>query len=243
ENRHRLFEQRFFNNNSFGNFVWKEDYIKDSGEGTDSIKCQVTDLPIREGRKNKKTIPSDDGFLTVDEQAAAEYLIGDNVIDNNTVIPVKDYLNINVSKISHIDTYKENNDNSIKILINHDINDLKEKINKKKDVFRNTYYLEAANYCSRYNDAHMDVMSFEHIAENNEGAEFLTLIKGDIDNLGLIMAYGLTRDKNDDKKEEEKDLSAISRTTTLSNHLKYFFSFFLNGFLKDWEDKLHKEVI
>src|SRR5690606_4608727 len=122
ENRHRLFEQRFFNNNSFGNFVWKEDYIKDSGEGTDSIKCQVTDLPIREGRKNKKTIPSDDGFLTVDEQAAAEYLIGDNVIDNNTVIPVKDYLNINVSKISHIDTYKENNDNSIKILINPDIN-------------------------------------------------------------------------------------------------------------------------
>lgn len=43
------------------------------------------------------------------------------------------------------------------------------------------------------------------------------------------MAYGLTEDVN--------DLTAISRTTTLSNHLKYYFSFFLNGFLEDWEKK------
>src|SRR5690606_5674442 len=77
----------------------------------------------------------------------------------------------------------------------------------------------------------------------NKGAEFLTLIKGDIDNLGLIMAYGLTRFKSNEENENEKDFTAISRTTTLSNHLKYFFSFFLNGFLKDWELKLQKYIV
>src|SRR5690606_26822112 len=113
--------------------------------------------------------------------------------------------------------------------------------NRKKDVFRDTYYLEVANYCSRDNVG--DIMDFKEIADNNKGAEFLTLIKGDIDNLGLIMAYGLTRFKSNEENENEKDFTAISRTTTLSNHLKYFFSFFLNGFLKDWELKLQKYIV
>jgi CRISPR-associated protein Csm1 len=81
-------------------------------------------------------------------------------------------------------------------------------------------------------------MPFKDMAEQNDGAEFLALIKGDIDNLGLIMAYGLERDKKEIKNgDDERELTAISRTTTLSNHLKYFFSFFLNGFLAEWEQK------
>src|SRR5690606_26085108 len=194
-----------------------------------------------EGRKDNKTIPTDDGFLSVNVQVAAEYLIGHNVVANNTVVPIKNSLYVEVSGISHIDEYTGKNDNSIKILINPDIKDLKEKINRKKDVFRDTYYLEVANYCSRDNVG--DIMDFKEIADNNKGAEFLTLIKGDIDNLGLIMAYGLTRFKSNEENENEKDFTAISRTTTLSNHLKYFFSFFLNGFLKDWELKLQKYIV
>jgi CRISPR/Cas system-associated protein Cas10 (large subunit of type III CRISPR-Cas system) len=71
------------------------------------------------------------------------------------------------------------------------------------------------------------------MTKENQGAEYLTLIKGDIDNLGLIMAYGL--------KDDNNDLTSISRTTTLSNHLKYYFSFFLNGFLKDWDNEIEND--
>jgi len=118
------------------------------------------------------------------------------------------------------------------LLLNPTLGVLLKKENYSKDVFRNTHYIEVANYCSKVNQ---DVMPFEEMAEENDGAKFLSLIKGDIDNLGLIMAFGLSRDKSEIKSEdEEKDLTAISRTTTLSNHLKYFFSFFLNGFLSDW---------
>ncbi len=68
-------------------------------------------------------------------------------------------------------------------------------------------------------------MTFGKLAKQGEDVNYLTMIKGDIDNLGLLMALGLDRDKN--------SLSAISRTTTMSNHLKYFFSFYLNEFLRE----------
>jgi len=91
---------------------------------------------------------------------------------------------------------------------------------------KNTRLLEVANFVSR--DEKNSTMDFEKMSGNNLGAEYLTLIKGDIDNLGLIMAYGLDRDRADG----ENNYAGISRITTLSNNLKYFFSFFLNGFMK-----------
>ncbi len=145
-----------------------------------------------------------------------------------------DGLSLNPKDIMTIKEFKkeEKYKNRIKILLNPTFTEQLKKENIGKDVFRKTLYLEVANYCSREKN---DIMPFEKIAKQKEGAQFLTLIKGDIDNLGLIMAYGLTDDKD--------DLTAISRTTTLSNHLKYYFSFFLNGFLKDWESKASENKV
>jgi CRISPR-associated protein Csm1 len=245
ENRYKLFSERLFTPNiDYEKYIWKEDYIKDDGSGSDSIKCAVTDKPIRKGRLDNKTIKTDDGFLKVDEQVAAEYKIGDQITKNDFIILIdeENLLKIYPDEMTHVDKYSGKADNRIKLLLNPTFDKLKEKKNKYKNFFNNFYYLEAANYCSEYfdeNESKLTVMPFEVMAEQNDGAKFLSLIKGDIDNLGLIMAYGLDRDKkvNDKNDKEEKDLTGISRTTTLSNHLKYFFSFFLNGFLADWETK------
>lgn len=70
-------------------------------------------------------------------------------------------------------------------------------------------------------------MPFDKMEEQNQGAKLLTMIKGDIDNLGLLMATGLYSDG--------KDYTGFSRTTSLSYHLRYFFSTFFNNFLKEWE--------
>jgi CRISPR-associated protein Csm1 len=79
-------------------------------------------------------------------------------------------------------------------------------------------------------------MDFEEMEKFNSGAKFMTLIKGDVDNLGLIMSSGLVGNRDNGKiNQKDNDLTGVSRTTTLSNHLKYFFSFSLNGFLANWE--------
>jgi len=247
ENRYNLFNERLFSEKGieYKNYIWEEKYIENDGSGTDSIKCRVTDKPIRDSRKDEIKIPTDDGLeiLTVDKQVAIEYTIGEKIIGNNIIAIVnEDGLSIDPKNIVKIKDFKENesNKNKTKLLLNPTLGVLLKKENYSKDVFRNTHYVEVANYCSKINQ---DVMPFEDMAEENDGAKFLSLIKGDIDNLGLIMAYGLSREKNEIKSEdEEKDLTAISRTTTLSNHLKYFFSFFLNGFLADWENKKQKGI-
>ncbi len=247
ENRYNLFSERLFIQEklNYKNYVWEEKFIEDDGTGTDSIKCRVTDKPIRKDRRDEIKIPSDEGleFLTVDRQVAIEYTIEKKIIGNNVIaILNEDELSIDPENIIKIRDYKENesNKNRHKLLLNPTLEVLLKKENYNKDVFRNTHYVEVANYCSKVNK---DVMPFEDMAEENDGAKFLSLIKGDIDNLGLIMAYGLSRDEIEIKSEdEEKDLTAISRTTTLSNHLKYFFSFFLNGFLKNWESENQKEI-
>lgn len=233
QNRYSLFSNRLFNNleNIKGNYIWEEEYIDDDGSGTDSIKCKVTDKPLRTDRKDFIDIPSNDGVerLQVDEQVAIEYHIGSKIVGNDLIAVLKeDELSIDPENIFNVKDYKngEKFKNRIKILLNPTFKEQLKKENLGKDVFSNTYYLEVANYCSKISS---DVMPFEDMAKKNEGAKFLSLIKGDIDNLGLIMAYGLNSDTD--------DLTGISRTTTLSNHLKYFFSFFLNGFLKNWEEQ------
>ncbi|MDY0082877.1 MAG: type III-A CRISPR-associated protein Cas10/Csm1 [Ignavibacteriaceae bacterium] len=237
QNRHRLFYNRLFDNekNLKENYIWGEKYIDEDGSGTDSVKCNVTDKPIREGRKDSKTIPTEDGFLTVDEQVAIEYKIGSKIVGNDLIAVLDENgLSVNPENIMNIKKYNDENKykNRIKILLNPTFTEQLKKENLGKDVFRNTYYLEVANYCSRVND---DIMPFEEMVKEIDAAKFLSLIKGDIDNLGLIMAYGLTSDQD--------DLTAISRTTTLSNHLKYYFSFFLNGFLEDWEKQANENKV
>ncbi len=244
ENRYNLFSEKLFIKEGieYNNYIWEEKYIENDGSGTDSIKCKVTDKPIKDGRRDEIKIPSDEGleFLTVDKQVAIEYKIGDKIVGNNLIIMIEnDELTIDPENINKIKEFKydEKNKYKTKLLLNPTFTELLKESKYDKSIFYNTHYLEVANYCSASEKE--NIMSFEDMSEENNGAKYLSLIKGDIDNLGLIMAYGLSRDVT---KTQEKDLTAISRTTTLSNHLKYFFSFFLNGFLKNWESNNQKHL-
>lgn len=237
ENRHNSFNGILFPKCKveIGNFVWQDKYIKDDGSGSDSVKCRVTDKPIKSNRKDSIEIHSENGTekITVDRQVAIEYGIGSKIVGNDLVVILNDDgLSIDPENIKGIKDFKKDDKlkGRMKVLLNPTFTEQLKKENLGKDIFKNTHYLEVANYCSKGESD--DIMPFEDMVKENNGAKFLSLIKGDIDNLGLIMAYGLTDDKD--------DLTGISRTTTLSNHLKYYFSFFLNGFLANWE-KQNKE--
>lgn len=244
-NKTRQFKNRLFNSDGKlkpQQFILNHKYIEPIEGDTNNIKCKVTDKPIRINRVGE--IKDGDEKLLVDKQVKLEYEIGDEITDSNLFL-ILDDKKLNISKVYTIKNIPPNNSQQ-KILINPVLDDLLKPENVKKGFLKNTLFLEVANYCSEYFDEKEKrkvVMPFDIMVEQNDGAKYLSLIKGDIDNLGLIMAYGLAREKSDIKNEdEEKDLTAISRTTTLSNHLKYFFSFFLNGFLKKWELDKQKEI-
>lgn len=240
ENRYKLFDEKLFPNNKITNkeYVWSDEYIKGDGNGSDSIKCKVTEKPIRSDRMDMIKIPSDNGYdeLLVDKQVRIEYEIGSRITGNDLIAILNDDgLSIDPENIIPINKYKtdEKLKNKTKIFLNPTFSTLLKEQNLGKDVYRNTHYLEAANFCSKGEQD--EIMPFNEMVECKNGAKFLTLIKGDIDNLGLIMAYGLS--------DDEDDLTGISRTTTLSNHLKYYYSFFLNGFLKEWELKSEENKV
>ena len=226
QNRNRQFYTKLFDYEKFNEkeFILSSNYIKN--EDSNKVKCAVTDLPIRNGRK--ETIEGEQ----VDKQVKNEYKIGSLAPKNNVVIELsKDFSE--VEKVMPLSEFKKSDSN--KILLNPDLDELLKKENLNKDVLRNAQIIEVANYATRADDNGYMVMDFEKMEEKNNGAQILTLIKGDVDNLGLIMSTGLV--------DDEEDITAISRTTTLSNHLKYFFSFSLNGFLEDWEiGKIDKAV-
>ena len=205
-------------------------YIKTNEEGnTNKIKDAITGLPIR--KEYEKPLPNSDNNDFVDKQVFNEIKIGTDAPQSNVVILFdKDYST--VKNVLTIKKYKHER-GDFRILLNPDLDELIKKDNVKKDILRNTQIIEVANYAT-WNEQENHVMDFEDIEDKNNGAKYLTLIKGDVDNLGLIMSSGLVDDKD--------DYTAISRTTTLSNHLKYFFSFSLNGFLRDWnEGKIKSE--
>lgn len=220
--RNNLFSgQLNLNNLAESNYVLDVRYVEGSDAG-DSIKCRISEKPIKEGRK--ETIHAIDPYdepLTVDKQIKLEYDIGHGVTDDNHVIEIaSDNLTITANYDFGTETTQAEPN---KILLNPDLDGLLSEPESKLPLLKNTHFIEAASYVSRYGDG--NVMDFEDLSKENEGAKLLTLIKGDIDNLGLLMAYGLSDDAN--------DFTGISRTTTLSNHLKYFFGFFMNGFLKE----------
>lgn len=235
KNKNHQFRNRFINEDKINhsNLILAEDYIESAAGDSNSIKCKVTDKPIRLGKDDYYTIP---GVQPVEKQIALEYLIGHKVREGTLFLELERENKLKITKVYDIDDAPKKSDEH-KILVNPSLDELLEFQNKKKDLLRNTLFLEVANYVSSQKEDGIDMaIDFETMSGHNDGAKYLTLIKGDIDNLGLIMAYGLVRDKEEIKnKDEEKDLTAISRTTTLSNHLKYFFSFFLNGSLADWE--------
>jgi CRISPR-associated protein Csm1 len=215
-NRFKLFKDTL-NPSLAENYVLNFEYIKSNGEESDNIKCKVTDKPIKIKRDRKIDIGDEE--IKVDKTVKTEYDIGHQIVESNLVLEMGEN-SFEVLRCEEFKDYiKNGNENAVKVLINPDLIELlksKDHIN----LFRNMRFFEVANYTSGINN----VMSFEDMSKEQEGAKYLSLIKGDIDNLGMIMAYGLSNDY--------KDLTGISRTTTLSNHLKYYFSFFMNGFLK-----------
>ncbi len=230
--RHKPFESVLFEYSDFdeNDFILWNKYIEPTDiRDSNNIKCAVTGLPIRKGYD--RTLDDSDDKLLVDRQVKNEYLIGKKVPYSNVIVELTEDFS-EVIKVSTINDFAPNNNRNNKIIINPSLDELLKPDNLKKDILRNSLIIEVANYTS--NDKNSTVMDFEEMETHNKGAEILTLIKGDVDNLGLIMSYGLVgnAEANDEKKN---DLTGLSRTTTLSNHLKYFFSFSLNGFLRDWE--------
>jgi CRISPR-associated protein Csm1 len=231
--KNNIFKNNLFNSESFSEnkFIISKNFIDDSE--SDNVKCAVTEKPIFENDSKKiKAFDVDENDIVVNSQAYKEYQVGSKILRNNVVIEFEeDNLNLKEDSIYHVSDFEKTEINySRKILLNPDIDGILDIIKGKRDIIKklkNCSFVDVANYCSLTESG--GIMSFDKMSEKSIGAEYLTLIKGDVDNLGLIMAYGLHSGNN--------DLTGISRTTTFSNHYKYFFSFFLNGFLKENDKK------
>jgi CRISPR-associated protein Csm1 len=231
--RHQIFKNDLIKDFDEQKFVLKKDYIKESD--SEKIKCAVTDIPLELSNRRPLNINQENDKIFVSKQVETEFNIGSNITHESVVVSyeITKSNELRIKSPKRLTKYNSVSDD-YKIIINPKLDELLEKDNKA-ELLRNAQFIEVANYASL--DLEWDkenkpednpVMDFEEMEENAVGAKFLTLIKADIDNLGLIMAYGLEND--------ERDYSSISRTTTLSNQLKYFFSFFLNGYLrKDWD--------
>lgn len=224
--RNRPYESHLFGDFWESKFVLEADYIspKETENGTDSVKCAVTDKPVRKGRQ--RTIKDEDDSYSVDLQVQNEFNIGDIVPKKPVVCSIrKTGLSFTLEKAVPLGEFKSN-DSAFKVIINPSISEIIEKLkgNKPDDLaglFKDTSYISVANYASRSEKggSYRSIMSFEEMAETCRGAQLLTLIKGDVDNLGLIMSVGLDQ------------ANPVSRTTTISSHLRYFFSSNLNDLL------------
>lgn len=238
-NRKKLFSNILFPNGEIDEAknVFNHKYILPEDLDSNNIKCKLTNKPIPEGMSKNL-----EGVGLVLKQAHLEHSIGAGIPEENLLVEIGDD-GLTVRNIFPIRKFAGTKETR-KILLNPDLDTIlsvvKEKEENKLDFLRNTRVIEVANYV-RMNENSMkqsemekyeddwpeNVMTFERLACQGEGVNYLALIKGDIDNLGMLMALGLDND------EADKSLSAISRTTTMSHHLKYFFSFYLNNFLRE----------
>ncbi len=222
-------------------FVLKGHYYKPSGdEESDKMKCQVTGMPIIEGRERK--IPQryeEDGKwveseITVDLQVSNEFKIGDIVPKDTIVIGVDQDSSDEWFNVREPKKIKEfSGSQNFKIIINPEHDALIGELKTNAKLLKDASFLHVANYVTMMPDAEPDdeemvpdekkktVMDFETMTKRNIGGEFLTMIKGDIDNFGIILSCGL---KN----------HSVSSHSTLSSQLKYFFSFGLNKLLSEW---------
>lgn len=225
QKRNKQFETHLFSEPELKDekFILSKNFIAAEGD-SNSIKCDFTDKPIRKGRDIRQKIGEENYLL--EKQVFNEWTIGKDIPYSDVIIGLNEEYDevVWIKKLK--DYLPEKHKAAKKILLNPELDNLLSPENLKKDVLRDALVIEVANYSSMVDD---HVMEFNNMAAANSGAEFLTLIKGDVDNLGLIMSSGLVHDK--------ENFTAISRTTTLSNHLKYFFSFLINGFLRDWDNE------
>lgn len=224
--RNRMFESDFFTSFKERKFVLEADYISPTGGkiGTDSVKCAVTNKPIRKGRERR--IKDENDSWSVDLQVQNEFNIGDIVPKKPVVCSIKkNGLNFTLDKAVPLNDFNTD-DSAYKVIINPSTAKIIELLNSSTPdelvrLFDKTSYIGVANYASmsEKQGAQKSVMSFEEMDETCEGAQLLTLIKGDVDNLGLIMSVGLDQS------------NSVSRTTTMSSQLRYFFSTNLNNML------------
>lgn len=224
--RNRPFESDFFSDFRESKFVLEADYVSsiENDNGTDSIKCAVTDKPVRKGRQ--RSIKDEDDSYHVDLQVENEFNIGDIVPKKPVVCSIrKNGLSFTLERAVPLNEFKSTG-SAFKVIINPSISEIITKLKNDDsgeltNLFKDTSYIGVANYASRTekSGSFNSIMSFEEMAENCRGAQLLTLIKGDVDNLGLIMSVGLDQ------------ANPVSRTTTMSNHLRYFFSSNLNDLL------------
>ncbi len=93
------------------------------------------------------------------------------------------------------------------------------------------------NHAARKGD---QIKDFDELAEGAKGKERWGILRGDVDNLGKIFSRGF---KFRDKDGQEKNLASISRTTSLSRNLHFFFSYWLNEICKEERFKDNTYVI
>ena len=97
--------------------------------------------------------------------------------------------------------------------------------------------------------------NFENISDSAIGNKKIAVYKADVDNLGMIFSIGLKKKKNVSEEElekieesEEKDYRSISRISTLSRNMEYFFSYWMNSIFKkgkveiSLDDRIKKEI-
>ncbi len=194
------------------------------------MKCRVTEKPMVLDRvRELQRYDGDISEILVDKQVKLEYEIGSNIPKANAFILFGDDEKDPVLNLTELIKRKKQKEE--KLLINVRLKPLLDE--KNIEYLQNTTFLEVASFVSMEGK---NVIPFDEIAKKNEGAEYLTLIKGDIDNLGIIMAQGLVGDNKDE------EFTSLSRITTMSNQLKYFFSYYLNGFLENWCEE-HKTYL
>lgn len=153
-----------------------------------------------------------------------------------------------MSKLAFYDNNFENNKNTISLFgINCKI--YKENENIIGSPFIVRYYKEQnekrdysllQDFYGGYTpvNSNGEVKTFEEISMESS-AKNLGILKGDVDNLGLIFSIGLRREESVVNGEMEeikvKDTTSISRIATLSRMMDSFFSYWLPNYLKNKE--------
>ena len=198
--------------------------------------CPVCGMPYI-SKPGKKTCEICESHEILGQNSVnAEYMIKCIDIFDDFDENSKEYYIINPIKIAY-SFFK----NDFKLI--DKINDLSKKC-KKVEVIKlnNTSFLDLHTYevndnisfsfsfmgntvpnFKQYN--HMPLY-FEHLAQISEGANKLGVLKMDVDNLGLILSWGL-------KKFYGHNCS-ISRISSLSSQLDIFFSGFVNNIASDF---------
>ena len=111
-----------------------------------------------------------------------------------------------------------------------------------------------SNYAPLKEDKN-SLKSFEDISNAATGNKKIAVYKADVDNLGMIFSIGLKKKKNVSDEElekieenDEKDYRSISRISTLSRNMEYFFSYWMNSIFEKGKaeiwlgNKIKKEI-